>query len=62
MVAWTYGIFLLMLKIIPLVSYAHSWNIHPSKRDFVSPRGHVHNNEYDLKKQNHQNIFSLLEN
>ena len=42
MAAWRYEISLLVLKNISLVRCAHSWNIFQhSKRNFVSPRGHV---------------------
>ena len=42
MTAWRYEISLLVLKNISLVRCAHSRNIFQhSKRNFVSPRGHV---------------------
>ena len=42
MAAWRYEISLLVLKNISLIRYAHSWNIvQHSKRNFVSPLGHV---------------------
>ena len=46
-VAWRYEISLLMLKNISLVRCAHSLNIFQhSKRNFVSPRGHVISSMY----------------
>ena len=51
MAAWRYEISLLVLKNISLVRCAHSWNIFQhSKRNFVSPRGHVISSIYSLNE------------
>ena len=48
MAAWRYEISLLMLKNISLICYAHSGNIaQHSKRNFVSPRGHLISSIYN---------------
>ena len=51
MTAWRYEISLLVLKNISLVRCAHSWNIFQhSKRNFVSPRGHVISSIYYIDR------------
>ena len=57
MAAWRNKISLLMLKNISLVRYTHWWNIvQHSKRNFISPRGHVISS---LSQSSHV-IFYLL--
>ena len=51
MAAWRYEMFLLLLKNISRVSAANEWNIFQhSKRNFVSPRGHVVSSIYFMAR------------
>jgi len=60
MVAWRYEISLFAFRVeknISLVRYAYSWNIFQhSKRNFLSPRGHVISSTYVAPL--HQGIFN----
>ena len=61
MAAWRYEISLLVLKNISLVRCTHSWNIFQhSKRNFVSPSGHVISSIYDQCEKKREEVFENL--